>query len=174
MTVHFNFDFWGSFPSMTWSLRKWEYKAIDMKSILIQDCVGFFSSFCNRYLLGCYKLAGWSHWASKSRTPRLLEGCSWVSTGSVLWFYCVLNYITRLNASFVFLPFIRISHCGYFQDSEKNGLNFTAVSLRSLLNHSLVWSVFEKHGSGLVLFCFIFGGNENKEKYSGIGFVCLF
>lgn len=56
---------------------------------------------------------------------------------------------------------------------KKNGLNFTAVSLRSLLNNSLVWSVFEKHGSGLVLFCFIFGGNENKEKYSRIVFVCF-
>ena len=27
---------------MTRSLYKWEYKAIDMKSILIQECVGFF------------------------------------------------------------------------------------------------------------------------------------
>lgn len=30
---------------MTCSLRKWEYKAIDMKSILIQECVGFFPPF---------------------------------------------------------------------------------------------------------------------------------
>lgn len=30
---------------MTCSLRKWEYKAIDMKSILIQECVRFFPPF---------------------------------------------------------------------------------------------------------------------------------
>lgn len=96
---------------MTGSLRKWVYKAIDIKSILIQECVGFFPLFLTS-IYQCVmtwqseadELPNAGHWDLKG-------GC-----GPRFWY--VLSNISRLNVSFVFLIFINTGHCSYFQHLE--------------------------------------------------------
>lgn len=155
MTVRFNFAFWGSSPSTTRSWYKWEYKAIDMKSILIQECVGFFPPFVTDTYQGvttwhseAIELPNAGLWGSRRDAPEWAQA---VSFGP--WLCCVLNYMPRLNVRFVFLLFIRTSHCSYFQHLEK------LVKTSQLFSSEICWATawFGQYSSsmGLVWFCFV-------------------
>lgn len=129
MTVHFNFAFWGSSPSMACSLHKWECKAIDIKSILIQECVGFFSSVSNRNLSGCFDLAAWGRWASKCRTLGL-EGRLWTTVLS-----CAQLHI-EIKCQFCVPDFHHNWSLQLFPTLRDTGLSFTQKFLEQLLGFS--------------------------------------
>lgn len=96
---------------MTCSLCKWECKAIDIKSILIQQCVGFFPLF----LAGIYQ--GVMTWQPEA--DELPNAGPWgLKGGFEPLLCCVLNSILRLSVTFLFITFIKTGHCSYFQHLE--------------------------------------------------------
>lgn len=177
MTVRFNFVSWGSSPSMTCGLCKWEYKAIDMKSILIQERVGFFPPFVTdtyqavtTWQSEAVELPNARLWGSRRDAP---EWAPAVSFGPRLC--CVLSSVPRLNVRFVFLLFIKSSHCSCFRDLEK--LAWTSQLFHLKICWATAWfgqRLSRWVGSGLVLICFGLGGSEGIEKYSWWVFLLVF
>lgn len=117
---------------MTGSLRKWVYKAIDIKSILIQECVGFFPLF----LTGIYQcVMTWQSEAdelpSQSRTLGP-EGRLWAMV-----LVCAQQHI-KIKCQFCAPDFYQHWSLQLFPTLRDTSLSFTAVSLRNLSSNCLV------------------------------------
>lgn len=168
MTVHFNVAFWGSSPSMTCSLCKWECKAIDIKSILIQDCVGFFPLF----LTGIYQgVMTWQPEADElpNAGPWSLKG------GFEPLLCCVLNSRLRLSAlcSWLLSKLATAVISNTWGHWSKFHSWFTQKFLEQLLGFSMCLS-----SVNLAQFNFfiILGESEGREKYrfGWLGFLVMF
>lgn len=91
-----------------------------------------------------------------------------MSTGSVLWAMVVFcaQLHTKIKCQVCVLAFYQNHSLQILPRLRENSLNFTAVSLRNLLSN---WfgQCSSNGGPGLVLFSFILGGSESREKHRG-------